>query len=246
MKRLVCLAFIITLLATPEWSFARGPRGRVFGGQRVRSVGGRLFDGVTNAGRTVVNGVGRGVDRVSETLTGRERAVFVQAENEDQKLIQRQATAEKMREISDRTGNENLRATADKMDQQALDYYQKRNEKIDQLADRHEPTPAGTNVKNDVDPVADTAPVPPPPEEPLQNLNESESSQQRRLLNEERKLEHQLSVAQKLRDLAAKNGNENLIRTAERMELMAAEQYASQLEKLSLEEAPAPAESPVD
>lgn len=55
------------------------------------------------------------------------------------------------------------------------------------------------------------------------------------LSNDERKLQHQLAVAQHLRDIAGRNGNTNLLQTAERMEQMAISRYQQNLDPLAPE-----------
>lgn len=168
---------------------------------------------------------GNGNLNLGEKLTGRENALQVQRNNELRKLEHRQNTAQKLREISERNGNENLLDTADRMDQKALEHFEKRQAKIDEFAQRGENTPLDNN--NLLDPLDQ-----PLTEDQISKLTDPQLQQQHRLLNEERKLQHQLDIAQKLRDLSAKNGNPNLINTAERMEQMAAERYAKQIEKI--------------
>ncbi len=53
-----------------------------------------------------------------------------------------------------------------------------------------------------------------------------------RLGNEERKLDHRLQTAQHLRENSARNGNANLLNTADRMEQRAYEHYDSRLGRL--------------
>ena len=50
---------------------------------------------------------------------------------------------------------------------------------------------------------------------------------------EERKLQHLFDVAQKLRDIAGRNGNENLLRTADKVEQVAISRYEAKLEAWS-------------
>lgn len=172
-----------------------------------------------------------------EKLTGRDNAVAVQRGNEERKLQQRQSTAQKLREISARNGNENLLDTADRMDQKALDHYEQRNARIDELANR---APGSAFNETDLADELDREFT----EAELSKL-EPRIANERRALNAERQLQQQLDVAQKLRDLAVKNGNDNLIRTAENMETMAANRYAEQLQKLAPLEPEIPATAPV-
>ena len=149
--------------------------------------------------------------------------------------------------------------TADRMDQKALEHYDKRMSKIDgPLAEESLDEFGGLSddaisdaaVRAEAFPPTDSLqevslPDPPlsdPISEPLSPLSDGLSEPaSRRLAQEDRKLQHQLDVAQHLRDVAARNGNENLLRTAERMETMAADRYQKQLEKLGLfEEFPLP------
>ena len=232
MIRYSVFAFLAVSICSLPMLEAKGPKGnRGWGGRPTTTsrrfqgnsngIGARVVQGAADAGRTVANGVGRGLGKVSERLTGRNQAVAVQRANEQRQLQHRQATAQKLREISDRNGNENLKTVADKMDQRALDQFDKRNQKIDQLNARHNPT--DLTQPNRVDGL-----------NPADNgINDFSAQDQRRLLQEEQKLMHQLEVAQQLRDLAARNGNQNLIETADRMELMAAERYANQVRNVT-------------
>lgn len=149
---------------------------------------------------------------------GRSHSLDLQRLNEQRKLAHSQDVSQRLRDISQRNGNEKLMDTADKMDQRAQSHYDKRMEKIDQMSQKSGvPTeqnafdPGSTNFGDQANSLGD-----------------------KRLLNEQRKLEHQMEVANHLRDVAARNGNTNLLQTAERMETMAAERYVSQLEKFGL------------
>jgi hypothetical protein len=59
-------------------------------------------------------------------------------------------------------------------------------------------------------------------------------TQQERLLREQRKRDHKLAQSQHLRDIAERNGNQNLLAEADRMEAQANDRYAKQLEKFGL------------
>lgn len=209
----------------PKKSISRGGPSKSFSPQKKSTGGGKPLQSPSAKGKPDFGTTKRGNGQSLDKLTGRDRAVSVQRGNEDRKLLQRQNTAQKLRDISARNGNENLNDVADRMDQRALDHYRQRQAKIDQLAQRGTDTPFDENdLRDPLDqPLTD---------QQIANLDNPALQQQHRLLNEERKLQHQLDVAQKLRDLSARNGNPNLLNTAERMELMAAERYASQLDKI--------------
>jgi hypothetical protein len=70
--------------------------------------------------------------RVSE----KDHALEVQRRNAERNLKQRQDTAQRLRDLSDQNGNERLLDTADKMDQNAQEQYDKRLEKIDSSTDQ--------------------------------------------------------------------------------------------------------------
>ncbi|MBD3675310.1 MAG: hypothetical protein HUJ26_17485 [Planctomycetaceae bacterium] len=192
--------------------FKRGPS-RAFSPSSQKPAG--------NFGKSLNRGTGNSLNK----LTGRDRAVSIQRQNELSKFQHRQQTAQKLRDLSELNGNENLKSVADKMDQRALDHFEKRNAKIDQLAQRGTETPFDQNQF--ADPLDQ-----PLTERQIQKLNDPALQQQHRLLNEERKLQHQMQVAQQIRDIAAQNGNANLLQTAQKMELTAAERYASQFQKI--------------
>lgn len=206
----------------PRKSISRGGPKKSFS---PRGGGVKQTQSPVGKGKPDFGTTNRGNGKSLEKLTGRDRAVSVQRGNEDRKLLQRQNTAQKLREISARNGNQNLNDVADRMDQKALDHFEKRQAKIDQLEQRGADTPFNENDLRD--PLDQQL-----TDRQIANLNDPALQQQHRLLNEERKLQHQLDVAQKLRDLSGRNGNANLLNTAERMELMAADRYASQLDKI--------------
>jgi hypothetical protein len=185
----------------------------------------------------------------SNRLTGRDHSHGVQRFNERRKLEHRLQTADHLRQNAERNGNQNLLDTADRMEARAYQHYESKMSRIDGRSgvDDLPPGDSGltgrnqqsllpsihdsrvedrlvdpTNVRNVMD--VDDA------------LGNDAFSFDRRFVNEERKLQHQLDVAQRLRDIAARNGNENLIGTAERMEQMAITRYDRQLEKLTFPE----------
>ena len=174
--------------------------------------------------------------------TGRDHARSVQRLNEERKLSHRQQTAQKLREIAERNGNDNLLQTADRMDQKAIEHYEKRLAKIDGTSTGGEPVNVndlGQDVVGAGEALQEVSLPDPPLDESVLDaatpLSEGLSDNlARRLVQEDRKLQHQLDVAQHLRDVAARNGNDNLLRAAERMETTAADRYQRQLEKLGL------------
>ena len=205
----------------------------VGGGNKIQSPSGKGKPNFTSKGNgnSSLNAQGRGNGQTAEKLTGRERAVNVQRGNEERKLTQRQATAQKLREISARNGNDNLKDVADRMDQKAMDHYNKRQAKIDQLEQRG--TPFDQSEFNDPldQPLTD---------QQIANLDDPILQQNHRFLNEQRKFEHQMQIAQQLREISARNGNPNLLNTAARMEQMAAHRFASQFTKIFGPETPIP------
>ncbi len=144
----------------------------------------------------------------------------------------RQATANKLREIADRNGNQNLRDAARRREQRGRDQRGQRD--LDDDVARDLDDRRADENERQAERAAEQA-------EARQEAAEREAERQREgegpdnggLANAERQLQQQLEVAQKLRELAAKNGNENLIRTAERMESMAANRYEQQLRRLA-------------
>lgn len=208
-----------------------GPQQKFSGGGPRKSLnpragGPRNFAPPVGQGKPELGSAVRGKGNIvpGEKLTGRDNALQVQRNNEERKLQHRQQTAQKLRDISARNGNGNLLETADRMDRNALEHYAERQQKIDQFAQRGGNAPLDNILADPLDR--------PLTEEQISKLTDPALQRQHRLLNEERKLQQQLDIAQKLRDLSANNGNPNLIDTAERMELMAADRYAKQIEKI--------------
>lgn len=218
------------------WTFGeacgKGPKGGK--GPPAAKSRGNGSPGVKSVGKpTAGNGL---------KLTGRDNAFSVQRQNEERTLTQRQSTAQKLRDIAGRNGNDNLLQTADRMDQQALAHCEQRLARIDELTSKGDVA----GLKDLVEPATDAADLeqarrdalkladgtPPSELDPSDVADAEPQSVAQRLLNEERKLQHQLDVARQLRDIAGRNGNQNLLQTAERMETMAADLYQSQLAKL--------------
>jgi hypothetical protein len=184
----------------------------------------------------------------AQRLTGREHALDVQRLNEQRKLDHRLQVAEHLRANAQRNGNQSLLDTADRMEQKAYDHYTSRLSRIDGAGDAGgdalpdppagdvPPTPSADLTTSHPSESPAAAPTSPTTEDPAAPAEDSEAATSfaRRLANEERKLQHQLDVAQQLRDIATKDGNQNLIQTAERMEQMAVDRYEQQWEKLTL------------
>jgi hypothetical protein len=269
--KLLLPVLVLALVCEPALVEAKGgPKGKGFGGSGFKAggrggaaskfsrPGGGPGSGAMKSNHTLGHGRGSGSANTLTSqpttgrLKGRDHALNVQRANEERKLGHRQQTAEKLRQIAERNGNENLLRTADKMDQQALDHYNKRLSKIDaqtpqEVAERVDRVADGGAEASSL---AERSPLtsPPPPADAAGGLQDVglfdpalpegiSPDNARRLAHEDWKLQHQLDVAQRLRDNAARNGNENLLRTAERMESMAAERYQAQLEKFGLLEA---------
>ncbi|KAA5540923.1 hypothetical protein FYK55_18585 [Roseiconus nitratireducens] len=159
---------------------------------------------------------------------------MVRQANEDRKLNHRLQVADHLRQNAERNGNANLLSTADRMEQRAYDHYDQR---LSQM---------GIDNPLTDDPLQQ--PVTPPAENAFQTFQAPESFREpslderpsslgtmddsfsRHLANEDRKLNHQLDVAQQLRDIADRNGNPNLLQTADRMEQMALNRYERAME----------------
>jgi hypothetical protein len=70
-------------------------------------------------------------------LTGRENALYRQLRNEHRKLAKRMETADRLREAYYETGDEELLRAADRVEQRALDHFDKRMAAIDSFQQRH-------------------------------------------------------------------------------------------------------------
>ena len=141
---------------------------------------------------------------------------------EQRKLDHRLSVADKLRDNAARNGNQNLLDTADRMERSAYDHYDRRLNRIDGRTEDVDPFGPEPNAgrPSDLDPSWGR-----------HDWGGDFDDLSRRELVEERKLQHQLDVAQHLRDVAARNGNENLMQTADRMQQMAIDRYQRQLAK---------------
>ena len=163
--------------------------------------------------------------------------------NEERKLEHRLQTAQHLRDNSARNGNPNLLNTADRMEQRAYQHYDSRLGRLS--GNSLEPSlddsvPTSLLPADDVTaPTTQSSPWPtslsgdrgavPVEATPLAEPLSLESAQ----ALEERKLQHLFDVAQKLRDIAGRNGNENLLRTADKVEQVAISRYEAKLEAWS-------------
>ena len=71
-----------------------------------------------------------------QKVTGKKHALEMQRRNAQRILKHRQETAQRLRDISAQKGNERLLDTADKMEQNAQDQYEKRPNKINSSQDQ--------------------------------------------------------------------------------------------------------------
>ena len=77
------------------------------------------------------------VDEVTRKLTGTENAAARQLRNEMRKLSKRMESVERLRALGEETGNESMLESADRLEQQALDHFHQRMEKITEFRQRH-------------------------------------------------------------------------------------------------------------
>ena len=143
-------------------------------------------------------------------------------------------TAQHLRYNASRNGNANLLRTAENMEQRAYEHYDSQLDRLGKDTDGGTlngivPNPPLT--VNDIVPDSQPSPNPVAYREPHGSLSVQDSPENDfQPLDsarewEERKLRHLFDVAQKLREIAGRNGNENLLRTAERVEQIAITRY---------------------
>jgi hypothetical protein len=73
----------------------------------------------------------------AQKLTGRDNALARQLLNEERKLSHQTELAERLREIAEEQGDAGLLQTAERLEQQALDRFEKRMDAIRDFQDRH-------------------------------------------------------------------------------------------------------------
>ncbi|HEY3392169.1 MAG TPA: hypothetical protein VGK58_05655 [Lacipirellulaceae bacterium] len=83
------------------------------------------------------NETNENVDELTRKLTGTENAAARQLRNETRKLTRRMEAVERMRALGEETGNESMLQEADRLEQQALDHFHQRMEKIGEFRQRH-------------------------------------------------------------------------------------------------------------
>jgi hypothetical protein len=72
-----------------------------------------------------------------QSLTGRENALARQLLNEERKLSHQTELAQRLREIAEEQGDSALLETAERLEQQALDRFEKRMDAISDFQERH-------------------------------------------------------------------------------------------------------------
>jgi hypothetical protein len=87
---------------------------------------GEFFDGTSDR-----------LEEAGRKLTGTENAAARQLRNEVRKLGKRMESVEKMRAMAEETGDESMLQAADRLEQQALDHFHQRMEKITEFRQRH-------------------------------------------------------------------------------------------------------------
>jgi hypothetical protein len=194
----------------------------------------------------------------STSPTLRSGSITRQRAVEQRNLDHRRATADHLRSVGERNGNAQLDETADRMEERADEHYHRRIDRLDQRSGEadgsSEPTdsPAATDVPPPEATVAlpgaerpsvrerlrrffslgrrrqqpATAAAPPQPNPPSQSVFE------RRRSIEQAKLDHRTHVAEHLRQVSQRNGNERLSQTADRMETRAQEQYGRRIQRI--------------
>jgi hypothetical protein len=77
------------------------------------------------------------VDELTRKLKGTENAAARHLRNEMRKLDKRMEAVERLRALGEETGNESMLQEADRLEQQALDHFHQRMEKITEFRQRH-------------------------------------------------------------------------------------------------------------
>jgi hypothetical protein len=83
------------------------------------------------------NSTNKKLDELDRKLTGPENAAARQLRNETRKLTRRMEAVERLRTLGEETGNESMLQEADRLEQQALDHFHQRMEKIGEFRQRH-------------------------------------------------------------------------------------------------------------
>jgi hypothetical protein len=186
----------------------------------------------------------------------------VQRLNAQQTLNQRMQTARRLRDLAQQNENQRLVDAADRMEQNAQQQYEKRTAKINQqspegqLSDQpsadKESAVKESAPEAGLEPGTDAVSESQVPEVESSTLNKAadtagrEKALQQQVLKEERTLRQRMDTAQKLRDIGKRNGNDQLLETADRMEQSAMQHFEKRLEKLNYFEDGAAQPSPVD
>ena len=164
---------------------------------------------------------------------------------EDRKLEHRRQIADHLREISERNGNDQLNEVADRLEQGAQEHYEKRLQNInahDSLDEAFDAADAPGNIGQSLsddppdfagNPLGELDDVVDNPPDVASKLTGRENALYRQLRNEERKLAHQMQVAERLRNLSELNGDEHLLEAADRLEEKALTHYTKRLAKIT-------------
>jgi hypothetical protein len=100
-------------------------------------VGSQLADSAPAASTTGLADSVPSVPTAGQRLTGRENALSRRLLNEERKLAHQTELAERLREIAEEQGDVELYETADRLEQQALDRFDKHMDAISSFQERH-------------------------------------------------------------------------------------------------------------
>ena len=138
-RTILALVIVCVLcLADLEGKGRRGGKGHGQGSGKRSHISEKPVRGHDHSGRRFKDSGRVKPQKVTgkEKVTGKKHAMEVQRRNAERNLKQRQKTAQRLRDLSAKNGNERLLNTADKIEQNALQQYGKRLEKINAPQDQ--------------------------------------------------------------------------------------------------------------
>jgi hypothetical protein len=177
---------------------------------------------------------------------GEDHPWSMQRTNEERKLQHRLDVADKLDKLADANGNEHLHETAERMRQKAHEQYDKRLSKIDSKSPPETPEDPGAPVPTDPDEgVTDPAPlvpgesqattvnsIAPPDRIAASKLTGRQNALEHQMRNEERKLQQQTHLAEKLRAMAEGYSDSALLQSADRLEEQALSRFEERMETI--------------
>jgi len=243
------LAVLAACLVPCVESWAKGGRGGFKGGRGGSSKGASSFRDIGGGNNFRSNTMARGKrnnslprnlqhDGTADFSNGRNQPWSKHHAREQRRFDQRRQVADRLRELSDQNGNEQLRQVADDMDLQAQSHYDKQMNRIGQKYGL-DGAPGNTDgaLNNLTDASADTGDALNSDNNALgearERLTGRENAMTRQIRNEQRKLAKRMEAVDRMRQLAGQSGDQGMLQEADRLDQWASNHFDQRMAQIT-------------